>query len=172
MTSVSCQLISSLYKTRYKSLIHYAQSLGVSSVDASDMVQETFRIAWEKRHQLKSNHALFPWIKTILRNLCYKNGTIDSQLCFLGDGLLDQQSCDGKQIYQRVFLQQISDDIKAGMNQKAGQVATLFYFHEYSIKEISCETKICSNTVSSYLFRTRAFVKDHYENCAEALSCS
>lgn len=44
-------------------------SAWVGRAEADDLVQETARVAWERRHQFVHGQSVAPWLSTIARNL-------------------------------------------------------------------------------------------------------
>ena len=127
--------------------------------DAEDIVQEAFIRAYEKAPKFESGEHEKAWLIRVTVNLCYSR--LRSSWRKRTVPLLD--SYPASEPKQHELLEQIMT-----LPPKYRTVIHLFYYEDYSIKDISKLTGQKDATVRSQLTRARQKLKsvlkeDHYE---------
>jgi RNA polymerase sigma-70 factor (ECF subfamily) len=141
--------------SRYHRLLYgYAYRLTGSVADAEDLVQQTFLIAQEKCHQIRRCESARSWLFTVLRN-CYLKARrrrvpelaedIQLPLDQLADAIPEDLWID-RELLQR-SINELPDPFKI--------VLLLFYFEQYSYREIAEELDVPPGTVMSRLSRAK-----------------
>lgn len=150
----------------YDLLYRYAYRLSGSHHVAEDLTQQTFLSAQSSRDQLRDVSRAKAWLFTILRN-CYLKSLRDP----LGHGgiSLDQTSepadvesrsddeipVDSAEL--QTALMELPEEFRSAL--------VLFYFEEFSYKEISDQLAVPIGTVMSRLSRGRSWLKRRLSAC-------
>lgn len=121
----------------------------ISPQDAEDIVQETFLQAYLGIKKFKGDSSFYTWIYRIMMNIIYKRYRKE------------------KKIFKKIKISpQTDEELKERIREalrkihpKFSEIITLFYFEEYSIKEISQILKIKEGTVKSRLFKGKRILK-------------
>lgn len=128
--------------------------------DIADAIQETILSCYKNIHKLKKNEFFKTWIIRILINECnkiykkrkknnvsYEEKEIQSYVSY-NDKSFENISFD-------ILIRKLKDDEKL--------ILTLYYYSEYSTKEISKILKINENTIRSKISRTKNKLKNQYK---------
>jgi RNA polymerase sigma-70 factor (ECF subfamily) len=150
--------ISSLIDDYYAGLYRYAYRLSGCAADADDLTQETFRKALTRLGQLRDPARAKPWLYRILRNgyLHRVRGEKRSRVVPL-DGV--------PEVPGREALPEAAVDpaqLQAALNDLDETFRTpviLFYFEEFSYKDIADQLDVPIGTVMSRLARAKSYLR-------------
>lgn len=148
--------IAELVEQHYALLYRYAYRLTGSEADAEDLTQQAFLTAQSKWDQLRDESRARSWLFTIIRNaylkqlrapVCLSSCTLDelSESPEPGDSI----DFDGEQ------LQSVLNDLP----EEYRSPIVLFYFQEFSYKEIAEQMQVPLGTVMSRLARAKAYLR-------------
>ena len=150
--------IDELVTQHYSSLYRFGYRLSGSAQEAEDLTQETFCQAQLKWHQLRDGNRARAWLFTILRN-AYLHKVRDRKTAHV----LSME--DVGDIPERVPdpLSAIDPQrLQDALNELAEDFRTpiiLFYFEEFSYRDIAEQMEVPIGTVMSRLARAKAFLK-------------
>jgi RNA polymerase sigma-70 factor (ECF subfamily) len=128
--------VTRLVATYHRDLYGYAFRLCGSVNDAEDLVQQTFLIAHQKCHQIRSHHSARGWLYTVLRNCFLKDRrrrrpelaeNIDVHLDQVGDEIPDALWVGPEQLQSAI--NELPDPFKL--------VLVMFYYEECSYRDIA-----------------------------------
>lgn len=131
--------------------------------DSEDVLQETFLSIYTNIDKLKDSSKLKSWIFTILKNKAYtkyktrKREFPEEEI----NSLIDSKSDSN---LENEFA--IKSDIEKCLNklsQKEREVIILFYYNDFTTKEIAKITKSFEGTVKSRLHRARKKLKEEVD---------
>jgi RNA polymerase sigma-70 factor, ECF subfamily len=146
--------VQQLVDAHYESLYRYAFRLAGSAADADDLTQETFCKAQLQFHQLRDPTRAKPWLFSILRNAYLHRLRADAN-------------------HKNVSLEAIGDvagpepepppdvepaQLQAALNDLPEAFRTpviLFYFEEFSYRDIADQMELPIGTVMSRLARAK-----------------
>lgn len=144
----------------YQPLFRFAYSLAKNEPDAVDLVQQTFLRWAQKGHQLRDNSKVKSWLFTTLhreflggRRRATKFPNIDIEKV---EGELPNiepsvvESMDGKLIVEA--LQAVDDKFRAALS--------MFFFKDFSYKEIAAALEIPIGTVMSRISRGKVQLRE------------
>jgi len=149
--------VTPLVEQHYEALYRYAYRLSGSAADADDLTQDTFCKAHEQFSQLRDATRAKNWLFRILRNLYLhrlrteKHGKSVS-LELVGD--LPQQEPDESMDLAR--------DLQSVLNELTEDWRTpiiLFYFEDFTYRDIAEQMDLPLGTVMSRLARAKAFLR-------------
>ncbi|MSR58338.1 MAG: RNA polymerase sigma factor [Planctomycetaceae bacterium] len=148
--------LSELVAQHYELLYRYAYRLTGSEADADDLTQQAFLTAQVKWDQLRDENCARSWLFTIVRNAYLKQLRLPS--C-LPSSALDQvaeppspdELCDvdGEQLQN--LLNDLPEEYRSPL--------ILFYFEDFSYKEIAEHMGVPLGTVMSRLSRAKAWLR-------------
>lgn len=148
------------------SLYRISKSILKNDADCSDAVSEAITIAFQKLHTLKRDEFAKTWLTKILINECFRQKKYQSRMRLLSDrseSLIDyienNQSTSNRNQEDYYDLY----EAMSVLNDKQRIVITLFYYEEYSVKDISQLLKISQGTVKSRLSIARKKLKEYLE---------
>lgn len=156
----SAALVQTLIEAHYESLYRYAYRLSGSVADAEDLTQETFGKALAHAHQLRDEATSRGWLFRILRNgylhkvrdqKRHKTVPLDSIADVAGPG------SDAPDLpVDPARLQVVLD----GLDEAFRTPLILYYFEEFSYKDIAEQMGVPIGTVMSRLARAKAHLRD------------
>lgn len=125
--------------------------------DTCDAIQETLISAYEKFGTLKNVEYFNTWITRILINKCYDILRNNKKISYINKEMEVETNTSYYDIYKSESLVErvlnlIDSDLKL--------VSVLYYYDEYSVKEISEILNIPEGTVKSRLSRARDKIFD------------
>lgn len=142
----------------------YRVAFGIlkSDEEISDAISNTIVIIFEKIHTLRNEEFFKTWLTRILINECYKIYKQNKKIIYLencNEGTLSYNDTYGD-FEIRNIVNKLDKDLK--------EVVILYYFEDFSIKQISKVLKIPEGTVKSRLSRARStlekkLLKDNWE---------
>ena len=141
------QLIEMVKGDLYK----VARSYLDSEADIADAIQDTIIVCYEKIDSLKERKYFKTWLMRILINECkdilrQKNHAAELDDFAEGVHCEELNLCEWKQLL-------------LCLDEESRKIVELYYFDEFSVKEISALLEMNSNTVSTKLSRARAKLK-------------
>lgn len=137
----------SLIKNIEKKLFKIAYTL--CPEEAEDILQETYLQAYLGIKKFKENSTFYTWIYRIMMNIIYKRNR--KKPLFVKIQKISSQNDEELKEKVRSALRKLPS--------KYSEVLILFYFEEYSIKEISEILSIKEGTVKSRLFKAKKILK-------------
>jgi RNA polymerase sigma factor (sigma-70 family) len=147
-----------LIDAHYEALYRYAFRLTGSAADAEDLTQEAFGKALARLAQLREPDRAKAWLFRILRNL-YLHKVRDEKrhrvipLDAVGD--LPAREMGEEPVIEPGRLQQALDELDEGFRTPL----ILFYFEEFSYRDIAEQMDLPIGTVMSRLARAKAYLK-------------
>jgi len=149
--------IHRLVEQHYALLYRYAYRLSGSSADAEDLTQQTFLSAQAHLDQLREESQAKNWLCTILRHCYLKSVRKKRARPTLPCENLDELAVDtpDNPVFDSEKLQMTLDLLP----EEFRIPLVLFYFDEFSYKEIAEQLGLPLGTVMSRLSRAKAFLK-------------
>lgn len=150
--------LHALIDAHYEALYRYAYRLTGSAADAEDLTQETFGKAFARMSQLREPERAKAWLFRILRNL-YLHKIRDEKrhrsvpLDAVGD--LPARAEDETPDIDPAKLQLALDELDEGFRTPL----ILFYFEEFSYRDIAEQMELPIGTVMSRLARAKAYLR-------------
>ncbi len=128
--------------------------------DVADAIQETILLAYKNLRKLRDDKYFKTWIIKILINECNKiyNRKKKNNISFEEkevENFLKVEDISYDSIGFDIFIKDLKEDEKL--------ILTLYYYSEYSTKEISKILKIKENTIRSKISRAKIKLKNKYE---------
>jgi RNA polymerase sigma-70 factor, ECF subfamily len=150
--------VERLVNEHYLSLYRYAFRLTGSSADAEDLTQETFCSAQLKFHQLRDSGRAKAWLFSILRNAYLHRLRAQKNQPVISTELLDDVAeplPDPLPPVETERLQQILNELPEVFRTPI----ILYYFEEFSYRDIAEQMDLPVGTVMSRLARAKAHLK-------------
>ncbi len=120
--------------------------------DTCDAIQETLISAYKNFDKLKEKRYFSTWITRILINKCYDLIKKKKKITYLNQQLEQPENASYYDIYSEdSILERVLNNIDSDLKL----VTVLYYYDEFSIKEISEMINIPEGTVKSRLSRAR-----------------
>ena len=150
--------LAQLIEQHYEALYRYAYRMSGGAADAEDLTQHTFLMAQQRLDQLREPDKARAWLFTILRNAFLKSIRRDKKGTVSLNELPDpvQETTDHSNITVD------SDDLQKLLNQMPADfrdAVVMFYFGEFSYREIAEQLDIPAGTVMSRLSRGKAWLR-------------
>ena len=155
-------VVRGLIEAHYDPLYRYAYRLSGSAADAEDLTQETFGKALVRAGQLREPDKAKGWLFRILRNLYlhrvrdqkrHKTVSLD-QAGELPAGCPADTGADFDVDPARL------QDVLNGLDETFRTPVILFYFEDFSYKDIAEQMDLPIGTVMSRLARAKAHLRD------------
>jgi RNA polymerase sigma-70 factor, ECF subfamily len=157
---------SKLVDAHYEALFRYAYRLAGATADAEDLTQEAFGKAFTRLSQLREPERAKAWLFRILRNL-YLHKIRDEKrhrvipLDAVGDvpgreATVPEEIDPGR-------LQAALNDLEEGFRTPL----ILFYFEEFSYRDIAEQMELPIGTIMSRLARAKAYLREKLSSPAE-----
>jgi RNA polymerase sigma-70 factor (ECF subfamily) len=150
--------LADLVERYYALLYRYAWRLTGSEADADDLTQQAFLTAQAKWDQLRDETKAKSWLFTIARNVYLKE--LRAPTCLASDVLdeLPGPSQDGGSAdFDQEQLQNVLNDLP----EEFRSPVVLFYFEEFSYREIAEQMGVPVGTVMSRLARAKVYLRQH-----------
>jgi RNA polymerase sigma-70 factor (ECF subfamily) len=150
--------LQALIDAHYEVLYRYAYRLSGSASDAEDLTQEAFSKAMVRLDQLREPERAKAWLLRILRNLYLHKVRDDKRhrvvpLDAVGD--LPSREADPPPSIDPNRLQQALNELDEGFRTPV----ILFYFEEFSYRDIAEQMDLPIGTVMSRLARAKAYLR-------------
>jgi len=147
-----------LIDAHYESLYRYAYRLSGTSADAEDLTQEAFGKALARLEQLRDPERAKSWLYRILRN-AYLHRVRDQKrhrtipLDAVGD--LPEATADEMPDIDTAQLQRALDEL----DETFRTPIVLYYFEDFSYRDIADQMDLPIGTVMSRLARGKAYLR-------------
>src|SRR5262245_8908871 len=162
--------VGSLVDQHYQLIYRYAYRLSGSAATAEDLTQETFCTAQQKLSQLRDPASARGWLCTILRNHYLHGRRHEKSVSVVS---LEGAAIDAVQPTGSVVeidsdrLQQVLGELPESFRTPV----ILFYFEEFSYRQIAEQMSVPIGTVMSRLARAKGYLRsrlisDHSERHA------
>jgi RNA polymerase sigma-70 factor (ECF subfamily) len=154
----SAQAVQRLVEEHYQALYRYAYRLSGCSADAEDLTQETFCKAQLNLAQLRDAGRTKPWLFSILRNdYLHRVRSGRQERCVPLDavGDLPEPLSDPLPDIDPEQLQQALNDLPEGFRTPI----ILYYFEDFSYRDIAEQMEMPIGTVMSRLARAKAHLR-------------
>jgi RNA polymerase sigma-70 factor, ECF subfamily len=150
--------IESLVEAHYAALYRYAYRLSGSAAEAEDLTQETFCLAQSKLSQLREATKAKSWLFTILRNAYLhrlRQVKQEKQVPMDGVAELPARSVEPAAALDTVQLQKVLGELPEAFRTPL----ILYYFEDFSYKDIAEQMNVPLGTVMSRLARAKTFLR-------------
>jgi RNA polymerase sigma-70 factor, ECF subfamily len=154
----SASSLRSLIEAHYDALYRYAYRLSGSAADADDLTQETFSKAMTRLGQLRDESKARGWLFRILRN-AYLHRLRDEKrhkcvsLDSVGD--LAEEPPETTPEIDPAKLQEVLNELEEAFRTPL----ILFYFEDFSYRDIAEQMDLPMGTVMSRLARAKAYLR-------------
>jgi RNA polymerase sigma-70 factor, ECF subfamily len=148
-----------LVDEHYAALYRYAFRLTGSPDEAADLTQETFCKAQSRIGQLRDRERAKPWLYTILRNAYLHRLRADNHRRCISLEHVGEQSIEMPDPFPEIEparLQAALNDLPEGFRAPL----ILFYFEEFSYRDIAEQMDLPMGTVMSRLARAKAYLRE------------
>jgi RNA polymerase sigma-70 factor (ECF subfamily) len=167
----SQRTVEQLVEDYYAALYRYAYRLSASSVDAEDLTQEAFCTAQLKLGQLRDPECAKPWLFRILRN-AYLGRLQDQKRenCVSLDGIGDVA-----EPLPEPLPEIDPEKLQRALNELPEKFRTpiiLYYFEDFSYRDIAEQMELPIGTVMSRLARAKAYLRSRLLAPGEELTAS
>lgn len=141
--------IGSIILENMSTLYRVAFSILKTEDEIYDAISSTTVIVFEKINTLKNEEFFKTWMTRILINECYKIYNQNKKIIYLENCNKQEEAYNDKYVdfEMRNLVKNLDRDLR--------EVVVLYYFEEFSVKEISKIVKIPEGTVKSRLSRAR-----------------
>ena len=161
--------METLYKMYYPDVLFVCQKYSLNSEDACDIAQETFITAFSNLTKLQDAEKFKSWVCRIASNKCLDFLKHNKIITF--DSIDDTDSVleipDKSKGADEVFVEKEVGDILISIIEKlpVEQRVTvfMFYYEDYSVKEIAAMYGCSENTVRSRLNYAKKFMQSEVE---------
>lgn len=143
--------VRDLVEQYYQLLYRFGYRLSGKSADAEDLTQQTFLIAQQKLDQLREASSARSWLCTILRNLYLKTRQRQAPASLENRPEPETASNGDSPEFDSEMLQLALDELPDEFRIPL----VLYYFDEFSYREIADQLEIPLGTVMSRLARGR-----------------
>jgi RNA polymerase sigma factor (sigma-70 family) len=160
--------IESLVEAHYAALYRYAYRLSGSSQQAEDLTQETFCLAQSNLHQLREPDRAKSWLFSILRNAYLhhlRSTKQEKQVSLDGVADLPDRTSDALPAIDSAQLQVALNELPEAFRAPL----ILFYFEEFSYRDIAEQLELPLGTVMSRLARAKTFLRQRLTDHAELI---
>ncbi|MCM8810260.1 MAG: RNA polymerase sigma factor [Candidatus Omnitrophica bacterium] len=147
------EAFSQLIKQVEKRLFNVAYI--INPEDAEDIVQDTFLQAYSSIKKFKGKSSFYTWIYRIMMNLIYKK--YKRKKINFKKSIIKNENNKDEELKEKLRI------ALTKLHPKFSQIITLFYFEDYSIKEISEILNIKEGTVKSRIFKAKKYLKKFIE---------
>ena len=151
--------VEELVPLHYAALYRYAYRLSGSAGEAEDLTQETFCTAQAKRGQLRDPERVKSWLFSILRNAYLHKQRSWKRLRAVSvedlDGLCATPAEGELPLIEPALLQEALNSLA----EEYRSPLILYYFAEFSYREIADHMQVPMGTVMSRLARAKAHLR-------------
>jgi RNA polymerase sigma-70 factor (ECF subfamily) len=150
--------VQRLVDEHYASLYRFAYRLSGSAADAEDLTQETFCTAQMKWHQLRNPGRVKAWLFSILRNAYLHRRRDDARarcLSLAAAGDVPEPLPDPLPAIDPERLQQALNELPEPFRTPI----VMYYFEEFSYRDIAEQMDLPLGTVMSRLARAKAHLR-------------
>src|SRR5258708_1440763 len=145
-----------LVEQHYALLYRYAYRLTGSEADAEDLTQQAFLTAQAKWDQLRDESKAKSWLFTIARNTYLKE--LPGPNC-IPSSALDELPGAAPETGPFDFDQEQLQNVLNDLPEEFRSPVVLFYFEEFSYREIAEQMGVPVGTIMSRLARAKAYLR-------------
>ena len=152
------QQIEALVAEYYSPLYRYGYRLSGRAGDADDLTQETFCVAQVQLRHLRDPGRVKQWLYSILRNCYLQRVRHDQRQKLVSVEGLDEIAEAAPEALPEVS----SEELQTALNELPELFRTpviLYYFEEFSYREIAEQMELPIGTVMSRLARAKAHLR-------------
>lgn len=132
-----------------QSMYRVAFSILRTEDEIADAISNTVVIVFEKIQTLRNEEFFKTWLTRILINECYK-------ICKQNKKIIYLENCNQEQLsYNDEYVDFETRNLVKKLDKDLKEIVILYYFEDFSVKEISKIIKIPEGTVKSRLARAR-----------------
>jgi RNA polymerase sigma-70 factor (ECF subfamily) len=150
--------VRDLIDSHYESLFRYAVRLSGSAADAEDLTQETFGKALTRLPQLRDADRAKPWLFRILRNEYLHRKRDDRRARVVPLDAVGEPTAtlpaDGFEIDPQELQAALAE-----LDETFRTPLILFYFEDFSYRDIADQMELPIGTVMSRLARAKAYLR-------------
>ena len=150
--------VQELVDAHYRALYRYAYRLSGSAAEAEDLTQDAFCKAQMQLHQLRDPDRVKPWLFTILRNAYLhriRNEHSHRNVSLNAVGDLSEPTAVSPPEIDAEELQRALNELPEAFRT----AVILFYFEEFSYRDIADQLNVPMGTVMSRLARAKAHLR-------------
>ena len=153
--------VSELVERHYDLIYRFAYRLSGSSANAEDLAQEAFLTAQSKLHQLRDAQKARSWLLTIVRNAFLKSRRGQQEFAF--SALEDPpQPVVAEAVGESLLVEIENAQLQEALEELPEEFRTplvLFYFEEFTYKQIAEIVEAPIGTVMSRLSRAKSHLR-------------
>ena len=163
------EAFGSLYESCRNAGLSIAKQYVKNDTDAEDMYQDAFLKAMENIDRFDENREFGPWLNTIIANTCKDflgkkrpmnfTDMSDEENEFVDKIESSDVSSLPESVYVRKEMLQIVDGIVETLPNEQKEATVLFYFKDFSVKQVAEYQKVSEDTVKSRLNYSRKKVE-------------
>jgi len=160
--------IQALVQAHYQALYRYAYRLSGSGPEAEDLTQETFCQAQHKIHQLRDAEKGKSWLFTILRNAYLhkvRTSKLGKQVSLESVDELPERTPEPMAVVDSAQLQKALNELPELFRTPI----ILYYFEEFSYRDIAEQMEVPLGTVMSRLARAKAYLRERLADPADLI---
>jgi RNA polymerase sigma-70 factor (ECF subfamily) len=150
--------VRELIDAHYEALYRYAYRLSGTAADAEDLVQETFRKAIPRLPQLREADRAKGWLFRILRNAYLHAVRDERRNCYVPFDAVGDVAAEDSPAAPEID----PAAVQAALNELDESFRTpliLFYFEEFSYRDIAEQMDLPIGTVMSRLARAKTYLR-------------
>lgn len=155
-----------LVEQHYALLYRYAFRLTGSAADAEDLTQQAFLTAQRKLEQLREPHRAKAWLCAIVRNTYLKN--LRDRPPNPTVSLERTAEPTDESLAEARFEEQELQDALSELPEEHRTPLILFYFEEFSYREIADQMEVPIGTIMSRLARAKSHLRRRLTACEAA----
>lgn len=162
-----------LYELYYKQAYHQALKLCKNETDAKDIAQDALLQVYQSLPQLRDLQFFNGWLARIVHSKCIKlfshnrDALYDPEL--LPKSALPEKRIDHlpNKYTDDMTDKEIVHTLLQKLSTKQQEIMELFYFQQYSLKEIEAKLQIPNGTIKSRIFEAKKSLKVIIKNFEE-----
>ena len=161
--------LEALVAANYTALYRYAYRLSGSAQEAEDLTQDTFCQAQTKLHQLREPERAKSWLFTILRNGYLhrlRERKQEKQVPLDGLAEIPERVPEPLPIVDSVQLQRALNELPEVFRTPV----ILYYFEEFSYRDIAEQMNVPLGTVMSRLARAKTYLRERLTDQADLMA--
>lgn len=147
MKRITQEELSALIMDNKDGMYRLAFSILRNDADAQDAVSEAIVLAFEKCHQLRKTSSAKSWLMQILVNSSKKIAVQSNKYVLLENEIQYEQAEEFKDDDMWETVMELDEEFR--------EVVVLYYYEQFSVREIGKMLRIPEGTVKSRLARAR-----------------
>lgn len=147
MQRITQEELSALIMDNKDGMYRLAFSILRNDADAQDAVSEAIVLAFEKSHQLRKTSSAKSWLMQILVNSSKKIALQSNKYVLLENEIQYEQAEEFKDDDMWEAVMELDEEFR--------EVVVLYYYEQFSVREIGKMLRVPEGTVKSRLARAR-----------------